>query len=405
MGAVSGLLGVGGGAGGSGFSGPQAADITKVVDKNQAQTAYTANQQALAQQQALVNAVAAQNGLQNQANVYGQLSNVAAGQGPNPAQAQLAQATGANTANQAALMAGQRGASANPALIARQAAMQGGANQQNAAGQAASLQAQQSLGALESMGNLANQQATQQINTTQGLTAAQQAEQQQLLNQITAQNNAAVGMQSNINQSNAGLAGQVMQGQQGLIGGLLNAGGGAAATKKAEGGMIEQPEAGGSSGPQSMFGKWAASNFNKLNPGAQELQKGVSSLGNFFSSSEASPKSVITTQDVPSEDTMYAAEGGKVPAMVSPGEQYLPPRDVKKVVNEGKNPLEVGEKIPGKPKFKGNDYRNDTVSKTLEAGGMVIPNEVMQSKNPHISAMKFVHAHIAKHRGKLPKGK
>ena len=93
------------------------------------------------------------------------------------------------------------------------------------------------------------------------------------------------------------------------------------------------------------------------------------------------------------------AKGGRVPALVSPGEQYLPPKDVKKVVKDGKNPLSVGERIPGKPKHPGNDYRNDTVKKTLQSGGMVIPNDVMQSKNPHFEAMKFVHAHIAKHRG------
>ncbi len=93
-----------------------------------------------------------------------------------------------------------------------------------------------------------------------------------------------------------------------------------------------------------------------------------------------------------------AAKGGKVPAMVSPGEQYLPPKDVQKVVQQGKNPLAVGERIPGKPKFKGNNYANDIVPKTLESGGIVIPNKIMQSKNPHFEAMKFVHATIAKNR-------
>ena len=97
-----------------------------------------------------------------------------------------------------------------------------------------------------------------------------------------------------------------------------------------------------------------------------------------------------------------AAEGGQVPALVSPGEQYLPPKDVSKV-KKGANPLSVGERIPGKPKVKGNSYANDTVPKTLESGGIVIPNNIMQSKNPHFEAMKFVHATIAKNRGSLPK--
>jgi hypothetical protein len=107
------------------------------------------------------------------------------------------------------------------------------------------------------------------------------------------------------------------------------------------------------------------------------------------------------TIQLPADNSM--AEGGKVPALVSPGEQYIPPKDVKKVIKEGKNPLSVGERIPGKPKFPGNDYRNDVVKKTLQSGGMVIPNEVMQSANPHISAMKFVHAHIAQNKHKKAK--
>lgn len=107
-----------------------------------------------------------------------QLQNIANGQGPNPAQAMLNQATGQNVANQAALMAGQRGASANAGLIARQAAMQGAGIQQNAAGQGATMQANQSLGALGQLGG--QQQAmsgTQQsiAGIGAGLTGQEQA--------------------------------------------------------------------------------------------------------------------------------------------------------------------------------------------------------------------------------------
>lgn len=366
MGAVSGMLGLGGGAGGTGFAGPGSADIVKPVSKEQAQTSYDANQQALAQQQALVQAIQAQNGLGNQSSVYNQLSQIAQGQGPNPALAQLANATGANTANQAALMASQRGTGANPALIARQAAMQGANNQQQAAGQAAALQAQQSLGAIEGMGNLANQQAQQQIGTTQGLTAAQQNEQQNLLNSIAQQNASAVGMQSNINQANAGLAGQTMGMTGSILGGLANAGGGAmfggakggGAKGGAEGGPVnslpEMPK-----GPQSAFGQWAAS------IGSQPKKE------------------------------MYA-EGGEVDALVSPGEVYLD-RTAVDEVKKGADPMKAGEKIPGKPKVSGakNDYANDTVPKKLEEGGIVLPRSVTQSKNPEWEAHKFVRALMA----------
>jgi hypothetical protein len=90
------------------------------------------------------------------------------------------------------------------------------------------------------------------------------------------------------------------------------------------------------------------------------------------------------------------AKGGKVPAMVSPGERYLPPEEVEKVVKGKKSPLKAGEKIPGKAKYKGNDYRNDTVPKTLEEGGIVLPKSVMESKHPHWEAHKFVSAIMAK---------
>jgi len=104
------------------------------------------------------------------------------------------------------------------------------------------------------------------------------------------------------------------------------------------------------------------------------------------------------SQDFP----VTAARGGKVPAMVSPGEKYLSPRDVKKV-ERGANPMEVGEKIPGKPRVKGakNSYANDTVPKTLEEGGIVLPRSVTQAKHPHWAAHKFVSAIMAKN-GKMP---
>jgi len=89
-----------------------------------------------------------------------------------------------------------------------------------------------------------------------------------------------------------------------------------------------------------------------------------------------------------------AAKGGKVPALLSPGEVYLTPKKAKEVANKGKDPIKHGEKIPGKPKYPGNDYRNDTYKKTLDEGGLVIPNKVMQSPNAHWEALKFVRQHI-----------
>ena len=104
------------------------------------------------QQQALSNQLAFNNGAGNQASVFQQqqslanaLQKQAAGTGINPVQNQLNENTGTNVANEAALMASQRGAGANAGLLARQAAQQGAATQQQAVGQAATLQAQQQL--------------------------------------------------------------------------------------------------------------------------------------------------------------------------------------------------------------------------------------------------------------------
>jgi hypothetical protein len=523
MGGIGGMLGTAGGAAGTGFSGPQSADLIVPTDVNQLKTAYTGTQDAMTQQQNLLAALQAQNGLQNQSNVYNQLQGIVNGTGPNPAKAQLAQATGANTANQAALMAGQRGASQNAGLIARQAAMQGGANQQQAAGQAATMQAQQSLNALSAAGQIAGTQASNQIGQVNANTQAQQAEQQNLLNAAGNYNSASVGMQSNINNINGQLANTQLQGQQAMVGGLMNSMGGASGmlggvtSMFAKGGKIgyddggqidsmpqEQPASADESSPSADFGNFQGSNAAVAAPntstpsfgsdaGASALGQGASSMGGGKSSGgggggmgsmlgllalmadggvvqsqsssptqsdtgyqgkskfgafvkdqqkaaatpmtspsfggnagakaiyeglsakpQAQPATITpSNKDASNIDevqstsgknivpTIQAAEGGKVPAMVSPGEQYLTPSEVHKALRDGQ-PLKHGERIPGKPKVGGakNSYKNDTVPKDLEEGGIVIPRSITQGKNPHWEAMRFVHKTLKK--GKKP---
>jgi hypothetical protein len=67
--------------------------------------------------------------------------------------------------------------------------------------------------------------------------------------------------------------------------------------------------------------------------------------------------------------------------MVSPGERYLNPDEVKKVVEEGANPLRIGKKVLGRPKVKGDSLKNDTVPVTLDEGGVVIPRHIMNKKS------------------------
>lgn len=456
MGFVGGMLGLNGGVNGTGISGPQQATIQSPTTDAQIQTAYNNSQGGIQNQQAFLQAVQAQNGLQNQSNVYSQLQGVANGTGPNPAQTQLNQATGANVANQAALMAGQRGASANPGLIARQAAQQGAGIQQQAAGQAATLQAQQSLNALTGMGNLATNQANQQAGATQAYTNATQGEQGQLLNAVTGQNNARVGAQSNLNSTNAALAGQTMGMQGQLFGGIT--GGAGAALAMASGGMVPkyaegtidvttpmapaQPvpqQSSSMSGPKSNAAKFM-SGMTSPTPYASAgnaigtaLGQGIKSL--FSSNSEdpgqaymdadtaldyhhdpdvmgpetATQQRAGTTEEMPASsmdmDKPMAAKGGRVDILVSPKERLLSPKEVKKVAEGKKAPMEAGEEIPGNRKAKGttNSYADDTVPRKAAAGSVVLPNSVTQAKHPNWAAHKFMSQLMAKQGKSLPK--
>ncbi len=81
------------------------------------------------------------------------------------------------------------------------------------------------------------------------------------------------------------------------------------------------------------------------------------------------------------------SRGGNVPAMVSPGEIYLSPEEAsspEKAAKSAKKKEMKGEKIPGKAKVKGDSLKNDTVSKNLEEGGIVIPRS--HSEDPNLAA-------------------
>ena len=386
---MGGLLGLGGGASGTGFAAPQATTLTPGTSAGQQAQAYTTNQDALRQQQILLNALGSADGIGNQSRVYGQLQQVAAGQGPNPAAAMLNQATGQNVANQAALMAGQRGASSNAGLLAREAAQQGAATQQQAVGQGAALQAQQSLGALGAAGSLAQNQAAQQVGAIQSNTAAQQQEQQILQQALANQNNQNVAMQSNVNNANAGLASTQMQGQHELLGGVL--GGVGSALGLAEGGEIDDD--------QSFSKGFADSYGSKVSP----LTTGLIKLGGGI-------RSMLTNSTTPTEAPL------KMPGPVSAVGKFLtgafeapqggPQADASGTLlaalggNVGSK-LKQGGKVPGKPKVGGkvDSYANDTIDAKLSPGEIVLPRSVTQSADPVGESARFVQNELAK-RGK-----
>lgn len=371
------------GAGGAIAQGIIAKDAAKAAAEREQQTAQNitedilkSSQMAGAQRQADISAQLAQNygtygtqGAQGLADLYGQYGQIAAGQGPNPALAQLALQTGKNIQQQAALQAGQRGAGANVGLIARQIGQQGAGLQQDAIGQAAVLQAQQQLAGLGAQAGIAGSQVSQALAAQN---AANQAAQYQaalatqaiqgpgseaLKGQIEAENAAQGYQQETVKGATQGLSSlattlaspttplaTVSPSTQKNIFGVTPAASLSSDLYKAQGGLIENEN-----GPQSSIGKY------------------------FFKSK--------------------MAKGGEVvPALVSPGERYLSPSEVKKVTSGKKSASQAGEKIPGIPVIPGSvdSYHNDTVHKTLKEGGIVLPRSVTQAKDKEKAAREFI---------------
>lgn len=419
------------------------ANIQAGTNQGQLNNAYTNVQQGLANQGQLVNTIQPQaaQGVNTQNNLTNQLTQRANGQGPNPALNQLNQATANNTANQAALMASQRGASANPGLIARQAAMQGAANQQTAAGQAATLESQQQIAAQNQLQNLAATQVNQAGQVVNNENQMQQGEQGILQNANTAANNAAVNMQSNVNNANAQTAAANQNNSNGLLGTI----GKGLSSLFAEGGEVpseteadDQKEKYASGGPVSMVGDFI-SGANNVSTGqlngvsgpdmpkfqgidtdgwkkSDKKEETKGSPGNLPGAgpvSESILPAGTTTQAGGAADLLsggapelaevaplaLAAKGGKagksVPAMVSPGEIYLSPEKVRQVL-KGANPMRIGEHIPGKAKVKDDSYSNDTVPKNLKTGGIVVPRHITTHKHADSKSMDFVRKVAAK---------
>lgn len=387
--------------------------------------------------------------------------------------------TSQNIANQAAMQAAQRGSSANVGLMARNAAKVGAGVQQQAAGQGAQLQAQQSQNAINSMGNIANAQVGQQAAALQGLNQYSLQQQGNLL-----------GMQGNINSGNAALAGGLQKGQGNMLGNLMNGagagmnllkgGGGSEPTTDlgaageiesggsgfgdivggagdagglvdagegvsmlaARGGMVPHMAEGGdpivqsnsvsadnAQGPKSFVGKYfqdspmaapesggggsgggAGGMLGGLMGGAGGMMGGMPGGGG---SNPLGGVGKFLTDDLKFQNMgmgmggkmnnaglgmLGFAHGGKVDALVSAEERYLKPKDAKAVAKGKKDVFKASEKIPGKAKYKGNDYRNDVIPKKLDEGGVVIPNEILQGPNPHWNAMRFVHAVMKKNK-------
>ncbi len=388
----------------------QAANIQPGTTGGQLQGAYQGAQSGLGQTQTLANTVAGQagQGVAEQTGLASQLQAESNGQGPNPAQAALNASTGQNVANQAALMAGQRGASANPALLAREAAQQGAATQQQAVGQGATLQAGQQLAAQGQLQNLASTQVGQTAGAVQAVNQAQQNEQSILQNANTAQNNAQVQAQSNINNINAQSSNNILGGITSGLGALGSVVG------LAQGGPVKRPQpamyagGGAAGGPQSFAANWLnAPNTVAVSTAGPSIEatgpvKQVSDSMKGWGQKKtgAQPEHVAATDytgpnqaggpDMPAGNqistmsptpTMVAAAGGKVSrALAAKGGKV--------------NPTGPGQKATK----KGDSYDNDKVPAMLSEGEIVIPRHITQHPMAAQKAAQFVQATLNKRR-------
>lgn len=305
--------------------------------------------EAMGGQQAFLNALGPSGLNAGQAGIFGQqqqLANqyqgLATGQGPNLAQSQLAQNTGQNMQQQAALMGSARGAQSNPGLVTRQAAQAGGNLQQQAVGQSATLGAQQQLAAMQQQGALQNQMA--------GLASQGVGQQQQALSQFGTQAQGYQGLyQTGVAQQNQNLAGaqaanvpmytQALANEQknsaGIMGGLMNAAGGL--LMLAGGGQVPAQE------PQSILGSFGSA-FQDTDPGVNSMVQGFGTFGKGL-------RSALT----PTPTTIGQAGGNDLPS------------------NNIVNTASQGGKINGKANTQGDSKSNDTVPAMLSPGEVVIP--------------------------------
>lgn len=318
---------------------------------DRSEKALDQNNQSIINQQNFLNSLQGQNGIANQSGVFNQQQNLAntfqqqmQGVGPNPALAQLANTTGQNVAQQSALMAGQRGAGANAGLMARQIAQQGANIQQQGAGQAAAMAAQQQLAAAGQlqqqqalMANLSGQQVGQLQNANQQLSTATQNQQNSMLNANAGQasNQTAVNLQNAANQQQVNLNNSAVVNK--AIGGIGNAAG---------------------AGLASMF-----------TPSTPTV--------------EAGPATTLPAQR---DGWQNAAHGGVIShpsGCSSRAGQYL---------HEMKN----GGKVAGNASVPGDNSANDTVPTMLSPGEIVIPRSIAMHPDAPAKAAAFVAALMRK---------
>lgn len=321
------------------------------------------------------------------------------------AQSQLQNATNNNIKGATGIIASAKGI--NPAMAAREAGYSAANAGQLAANQSAGLQAQTQMNAL---GQLSNNQLQQenlslnQQNTQNALSAGiasnntlqSQKFQGALLSGVGSALPITSGLTGAANAGNP--SSESSGGGGGGMSGMMS-GASAASAMVAEGGLV------GGAPKVSLLSAPQAPSIDPITaPQAPHLEMAeyYKALSHSGKSEPHSEVGKLAKHKMSLQSSF--AKGGevkkKIPAMVSPGEVYLKPGQAKAVAKGKADPIKSGERIPGKPKVPGNSYANDIVPKKLDAGGVVIPNSVMQSSDPAHNAYKFVQAVMAKNRAK-----
>lgn len=464
MGSVLGdVLGIGQG---------DAATAQNVVNPDQVAAANTASNAALQAQQALANQLMATPGIQNQSNVFNQqqalanqlqgaagntagvqnqadifaqqqalanqLQNQAMGQGPNPAQAQFQQNLNAATQNAAGTISSQKGIS--PALAAELIARQQGAANQNAAGGAATLQAQQQVAAQQAlqaqqaqMQQTAQTQAAQQIQAQQQLAAQQQAlqgtAQTQIGNAANAAGNATSAAQAQqsmllngYNQvANANASNQNAMSMQN-----------SAAMDKMMGGLVSGAATGGitalvPAAAPALAALAASDERVKENVSEFDVEAFLDSLTGYEydykdPQKHGEGKQVgVMAQDVEKEAPNLVVENKDGVKMIdynkAGGPLFASLAEINKrlkkiegaesqkmaeggILKENYTVPDKSKPIPGEPKVDGNSYSNDVVPALLSPKEIVIPLDVLNSKDPAEASKKFVQSILDKENSK-----
>lgn len=319
--------------------------------------------------------------------------NTLATQGSQLAQNQLAASNAQGIQQASGLVSSQKGL--NPALATRMAGQNAAQSMNQGANQSAQLQAQTQMAGLQGLSNtasqqsgLANQQLGAQNSANAGIAAGNQANQAKLFS------GALNGASTAATMYQGGKVPHYFDGTLGPQGATAND---ASVPPTAD---LSLPGAAQNAsippspvGPQSVAGKF----FQGFNQSMQ-TPSGSKAAGSIANSSIQLPSDKSQGSSGSSAGTVAKlalfSKGGQVPAMLSPGERYLPPSEAKAVVQGKESPLKAGQEVPGKAKVKGNSLKNDTVPATLEEGGIVIPRSIMQSKDAAKKAAAFVAAHL-----------